>query len=293
MIKAIVTDMDGTLLNGDDQISERTKEILMQCQKNGICLVLASGRSYLRLEPYVQELKMREYNGFLIEINGMATQSLKKGSRTIVSCLSREEINELFDFIKKQGDEIQAYLDDGFFNYIPEEMIEIKQQERKQRNLPDDYPWSGGAWTWNNDMRGGYPKQKRINEACETDAPLNKIAALNCPQKIDELFSLLIKKYGKDYEIVRTCPRIIEITAKGVTKGNALRRLMEENGWSDDEVIVFGDGENDVSMFEQVKTSVAMANAEEYVKQKASFITQSNKEEGLAAFLEKNKILSQ
>lgn len=293
MIKAIVTDMDGTLLDGDDRISEKTRNILIQCQKQGICLVLASGRSYMRLEPYVQELKMREYGGFLIEINGMATQSLKEGKRTIMNRLNREEINELFEFIKQQKSEILAYLDDGFFNYIPQEMIEIKMRERQKRNLPEDYPWSGGAWDWNADMRGGYPKQKRVEEANETEAPLNKIAALNCPEKIDELYTLLVEKYGEKYEMVRTCPRLIEITAKGVTKGNALRSLMKENGWNEDEVIVFGDGENDVSMFKEVKTSVAMGNAEDYVKQKASCITLTNKEEGLAAFLESNKIINQ
>lgn len=47
-VKWIVTDMDGTLLNSRDEITERTKKALMACQEKGIRLILASGRSYVR-----------------------------------------------------------------------------------------------------------------------------------------------------------------------------------------------------------------------------------------------------
>ena len=59
-VKWIVTDMDGTLLNGRDEIGARTKEALMVCQKKGIRLILASGRSYVRQMPYARELVLKE-----------------------------------------------------------------------------------------------------------------------------------------------------------------------------------------------------------------------------------------
>lgn len=55
-IKWIVTDMDGTLLNSHDRISEETKRSLLACQEKGIRLILASGRSYVRLMPYVRQV---------------------------------------------------------------------------------------------------------------------------------------------------------------------------------------------------------------------------------------------
>ena len=48
-IKAIVMDMDGTLLNSKDKISPKTRDILIECQKNGIKVVLASGKNYGRI----------------------------------------------------------------------------------------------------------------------------------------------------------------------------------------------------------------------------------------------------
>ena len=67
-VKWIVTDMDGTLLNGRDEIGARTKEALMVCQKKGIRLILASGRSYVRQMPYARELELLKYGGCLIRM---------------------------------------------------------------------------------------------------------------------------------------------------------------------------------------------------------------------------------
>ena len=59
-IKAIVMDMDGTLLNSKDKISPKTKDALIECQKNGIKIVLASGRNYGRIKPISNRFKILE-----------------------------------------------------------------------------------------------------------------------------------------------------------------------------------------------------------------------------------------
>ena len=75
-IKLIAMDMDGTLLRSDNTISQNTKNILLEAQKKGIILALASGRSYAKLLPYAQQLQMQKYGGYLIEVNGMAVYDL-------------------------------------------------------------------------------------------------------------------------------------------------------------------------------------------------------------------------
>ena len=86
-VKWIVTDMDGTLLNGRDEIGARTKEALMVCQKKGIRLILASGRSYVRQMPYARELELLKYGGCLIENNGLTVNDLTEGGRHKKTCL--------------------------------------------------------------------------------------------------------------------------------------------------------------------------------------------------------------
>ena len=63
-IKAIVMDMDGTLLNSKDKISPKTKDALIECQKNGIKIVLASGRNYGRIKPYLEEFILKNLVGY-------------------------------------------------------------------------------------------------------------------------------------------------------------------------------------------------------------------------------------
>ena len=62
---------------------------------------------------------------------------------------------------------------------------------------------------------------------------------------------------------------------------------MDRHGISPEEVVVFGDGENDISMFLESSASVAMGNATDDVKRKAAYVTSSNTENGIAAFLKK------
>ena len=66
---------------------------------------------------------------------------------------------------------------------------------------------------------------------------------------------------------------------------------MKMEGVAPEEVMVFGDGENDVDMFSSVKYSIAMGNAEDYVKESASYVTETNNEDGLVAALEKYRVI--
>lgn len=281
-IKWIVTDMDGTLLDRNDKIMPMTKRCLKQCQKQGIKLILASGRSYSRLMPYVKELEMEKYGGCLIEVNGMAINHLGQGKRTIFGRLQKPDIEKLFPVLQSLDVEVQCYQDMSLYSWIPESQIPLKERERKERAVPEDYPWIGGAWSWVTDSRSGYPDQKRIYSIEEIPQELNKFGCLGAPEHMERVFEILKEKYGGTYEFVRTCPRLIEISPKGITKGKVLKRYMEQENVKPDEVLVFGDGENDVDMFRQVTYSVAVGNAADYVKARAYRVTAGNYEEGLA-----------
>ena len=119
-VKWIVTDMDGTLLNSRDEITERTKKALMACQEKGIRLILASGRSYIRQMPYAEELRLRQYGGCLIENNGLTINDMKPGGRHKLAYLGQKDIAFLFPILRKWQVEIQGYEDDGVYYWIPD-----------------------------------------------------------------------------------------------------------------------------------------------------------------------------
>lgn len=284
-------DMDGTLLNSKDKISPKTKDALIECQKNGIKIVLASGRNYGRIKPYLEELHLEEFGGLLIEINGIAIYDMSTNQRTILRQMHEDEVHPVFSYLMNLNAESIAVYDEGLFDYMPDHILTMKQKLRLSLDLPEDYPWTTGAWSWFWDMRNGYPCQKYIEKVEEIDCPINKFQILQETDILNEIEEKLIHKYGDHFEVFRTTPRQIEMGPKGYTKGDTLARLMKNFGWSKDEVFVFGDGGNDISMFKQTNYSFAMGQALESVKNEAKYITLSNDEDGIYEALMKFNVI--
>lgn len=288
-IKWIVTDMDGTLLNRHDRITDWTRECLIACQEKGVRLILASGRSYVRLFPYVGQLRMKEHDGCLIEINGLAFHRLRTGERKVFSQLYRPDIEVLFPFLQNWQVELQGYEDETLYYWIPEHHRPYKAAERLEKGYPENHPMAASAWSWliSDDFSHNYPNLIEIQSMKELPESINKLNCMDDSEKINQIYRILTEKFSGKYEFTRTSPRLIEISPAGITKGKTLRRFMEENGIGPDEVMVFGDGENDVDMFRQVKYSIAMGNAADYVKEHAFDVTGTNDEDGVAEALKK------
>lgn len=287
MIKAIVMDMDGTLLDPNNKILNETKEALIHLEKQGVRLILASGRSYTRLIPYAKELLMDQYNGYLIEVDGISIYDLGKNERHVLKTMDEKDMEIIFPYLMSLDIESMACFDDGMFDYIPESIYKIKAELRKEMNVSDDFPWTGGPWGWLADTRDGYPKITYLKSWHEIQGPINKIQILQEEKNLKKYYEEIKQHFQGQYEIFRTCPRQLEILPLGYDKGKTLSRIMQENHWSQDEVLAFGDGENDVSMFDYVTYGFAMGQAREYVKEKAAFITSSNIEQGIYAALKK------
>lgn len=287
MLKAIVTDMDGTLLAPGDHILPETKQKLLELEKQGVTLILASGRSYTRLLPYARELELEKYGGYLIEVDGISLYDVQAGQREVLRRMDPSEIREVYTDLMHLNCEAQACFDDGFFFYFDEDIRRRKEALRKERNIPEDFPWTAGPWDWLADLRGGYPNQTFVMSADQITRPINKIQLMQDEDRIREIYAFLIRKYGDRFEIFRTCPRQLEILPKGYSKGHTLKRLMDMKGWNRDEVAAFGDGENDVSMFEEVDASFAMGNARDFIKEYAKYETASNADNGIVKGLER------
>ena len=88
-------------------------------------------------------------------------------------------------------------------------------------------------------------------------------------------------------ELVGSLRYNIEINTAGVNKGTGLVNLGKVLGIKREEIMAFGDGDNDIVMLKEVGIGVAMANAEDKVKETADYITLSNEEDGVAEAIEK------
>lgn len=287
MIKWIVMDMDGTLLNDENQIDETTLQVLLaQEMEHGVKLILASGRNYRKLMRYALELKMDQYHGLLIEANGLAVFDCKTQAREKKAQLNKNDCKRILEIAKTYDLECIASLDDSLYDYYSEKNRLSKIAYRKAKGYPDDYPLTGGHRDWINDNRSGYPFQYFASCADDFPESCNKLCLTHFPQRIAEVVDKIKQQLNHEYEIVCTSPRWIEISPKGISKGTALTTLMSYHHIKKEEVLVFGDGENDISMFACAGTAIAMGNAMEIVKNSADGITLDNNHSGIAYAIE-------
>ncbi|MEJ8737734.1 Cof-type HAD-IIB family hydrolase [Erysipelotrichaceae bacterium HCN-30851] len=287
MIRLIAMDMDGTLLTSDNTISDKTKEALWKAQEKGVRLVLASGRSYCRLMDYAKELKMDQFGGFLLEVNGLIIYDLKNNQRFIRKQLDADDIKELFTYFSQWDVEFMAQFDDGMFNYNPESVLKEKAIYRKQHHIPDDYPWTGGAFSLLGDHRKGYPHFFNIKSYEEVNRTINKISITYYEDVMKKVSEQAKIDLGDRYWVGRTTPKWLEVMPKGITKASGLEVLSEQLGISMEEIMAFGDGENDIEMLETVGKGIAMGNAMEEVKAIADDVTLTNNEDGIAHAIHK------
>ncbi|MGM9912301.1 HAD family hydrolase [Floccifex sp.] len=286
MLKYIVMDMDGTLLNSQNQIPPKTKELLIEYQKEGVQLILASGRSFHRLMPIAQELQMFDYGGYFIEIDGIGYYDLKKDEHIVLKSMDTAYIKELVETLISLDCEVQVCQEQTIYAHIPNRLISIKEKLRKEQNVADDFPWTSGPWDYLFDMRKAYQNIYYFDDINEISGESLKVQVMDCEEKIEEVFSKM-KPFSSQFEFFRTSHRQIEILPYGYSKGMTLKYIMDKNNAQRDEVIAFGDGENDVSLFAQVDHSIAMGQARDYVKKQARFVTKSNDEEGIYYALKK------
>lgn len=287
-IKFIVCDLDETLLNDEGMVDDLTTDLLIRAQESGVKVGLASGRSYKRMLHVAEKLQLAKNDGLLIDVNGTSVVKMATQKRQRLALLDKDDMFELFNYFKDKNVEIQFNLDDAIYIYLPNNIYELKKRIRAEMKLPEDYPWTGGSFGWLADMRDGYPYSYLVDDPALVPEEINKVS-LN--QDLPFLDALLqnIKDNNEltDYSLVKTSERTIGITKKGVDKGNALKAVMNQLALLPDEVVVFGNAENDVSMFHCTKHSYAVDNASESVKEQAACTTFSNNDYGVYKALKK------
>lgn len=291
MIRLIAMDMDGTLLTRDNKISNKTKEALWKAQEKGVRLVLASGRSYCRLLEYAKELRMDKFGGYLLEVNGLIIYDLKNNQRFIRKQLEAADVKKIFTYFSQWDVEFMAQFDDGMFNYNPESVLQEKAMYRKQHHIPDDFPWTGGAFSLLGDHRKGYPQLYNIKSYEEINRTVNKISITYYEDIMEKVSKQAKLDLGNDYWVGRTTPKWLEVMPKGITKASGLKKLAERLNISMKEMMAFGDGENDIEMLKATGIGIAMGNAMNEVKNTADDVTLSNNDDGIAYAIQKHGIV--
>ena len=257
-IKLIASDLDGTLLNDNSEISDYNKTILKKLMEKGIDIVIATGRPISSMDFYYEEL---QNNGESIVFNGAMVVD-KNFNCIFTNPLKREIAKEIINLYKEK------YINDTSLNiYSIQKYIVAKDNFKFQTNTEkvDKKNKIVGLENFNDDIEA-----QKIIILGENDI------LLDVKKDIDNLFTVHTSFSN---------PNFLEILSADANKANALKWLCDKKGISRDSVMAFGDNYNDIEMIEFAGVGVAMGNAESNVKKNAKYTTVSNNDNGVGVFL--------
>lgn len=275
-IKVIIMDIDGTLKSSNRIITPKTKEALLKAQAAGAKLILASGRPTTGLTPIAKELEMDKHNGLLVAFNGSKVVDCATGETLFNQAMTVEEGQAVLNHMKK-FERVRPIIDKGEYMYVT--------------NVYDNYINFKGA-PFNvieYESRGNGYKLCEIDDLeAFADYPLNKILTFADPEYLEKHHEAMAEPFKDSLSCMFTGAFYFEYTAKGIDKAKALDTVLKPMGYTQEDMIAFGDGHNDASMVKYAGTGVAMANAVQALKDIADEITLSNDEDGIAESLYKH-----
>lgn len=264
MYKILALDLDGTLTNSKKEITPHTLDVLIKVQQKGIRLVLASGRPIPGIMPLAEQLHLQEYGGYILAFNGGLIIDCASGEPIYQKVLDTSVYKHLYEVGNTQDFRILSYLDDCIAcEDIENEYVRYVAQLNKM-------------------------KLKKLNSFLdEINFPEPKCLIVGNEEKLAVLEQELVRYYKGKMSIYRSEPFFLEILPLGIDKANRLEYLLNYLGLKKEELMVCGDGYNDLSMIEFAGLGVAMSNAQDVIKEAADYITLSNEEDGVAAAVKK------
>lgn len=244
--KAIILDLDGTLLRSDKSVSERTLKTLAQCKNAGILVIVATARFWFKAEKYLELIKP----DYAILADG--TQIYHKGEMIRGFAMTEQAVNGVIQALMHQGPNAEFVV--GVGKELLCSAAGISEKWRK-------------SYAFEEDMK----------------QPVYKIAAVlesaDMAESLAEDYDCRLYSYRDE--------NLYGFTDKESGKYQAVKALGEFLGIDLQDMVAFGDDENDYEILQNCGVGVAVANAIPQILKVADEVTDSNDENGVANYLER------
>lgn len=260
----LVLDIDGTLTTSEKIISETTYQAIMEVQKRGHKVVLASGRPTPGIVALAKQLKLEQFGGYILSYNGAKIIHCKTNEVIYNQTLPQSVIKDLYDASIEFNVGLITYSNDSVVSaHDLDPYIEI---ESKINHIP----------------------AVKVDSFVDyVTYPVNKCLMTGDGDYLAKVEQQMKLRFGDTLNIYRSEPFFLEIMPQHIDKAYSLGKLLDHLGLSREQLISCGDGFNDLSMIQYAGLGVAMANAQQVVKEAADYITHSNDEDGVAHVVEK------
>ncbi|MBW8244764.1 HAD family hydrolase [Muricauda oceani] len=256
-IKMVVTDMDGTLLNSKHEVSPRFFEIYEELKKKNIAFVAASGRQYHsmvdKLESIKNEILVIAENGALI----------RKQEKTLLTTpIDKSQVLRILDTVRplENVHPVLCCQNNAYVGGDSNEFLQMLREYYSEFEIVED--------------------QKQVNDQ------VLKIAIYHFENSEKHIYPH-VKHLEGDLKVKVSGNNWVDISDLNAHKGYALKKVMDDYQIMANEIMVFGDYNNDLEMLELSDYSFAMANAHPNVLKTAKYSTHSNDDFGVERILEK------
>ncbi|MGV2874294.1 Cof-type HAD-IIB family hydrolase [Macrococcus capreoli] len=261
--KMIVLDMDDTLLTSDNTILPSTKDALIKAQQQGIKVVLASGRPTGGMLAAAKALQLADFGSYILSYNGAEVTEMSTGELIAATHVSKQSFDAVYDYLRARDVFVLTYIDNTI---VYEGTHEYMNVEHELTGLPMQPVEDLKAF-----VTGDVPKLMGVDD-------IEKISAMN---------EAIGGSFNGDIHATTSKPFFLEFMNKDVSKGKVLKQLVEKLGIKQEEVMAFGDSNNDKDMLEYAGLGVAMGNANDNIKQIADVITDDHNQDGIANIVNK------
>lgn len=258
--QAFISDMDDTLLPAHQPMSERTKQTLQRLSRQGVSVVLCSGRAGASILPYV---KQTGATGEMICFNGARVIDLKTGEVLVQNEIEPALAREMLAWLKARGCYAHYFQGDEWFC---EEDCEEARFYAEKTGIPARYT------------------HRPLTECIREPAP--KILGIGDPEDIARLREEGRKAFAGRLNVMTSATNFLEITAPQADKACAIEKLCAVRGWTKETVLCAGDGLNDLSMMTWAKYAITVENARPDVKAVSWRIGKRCDQDGIALLLD-------
>jgi Cof subfamily protein (haloacid dehalogenase superfamily) len=238
-------DLDDTLLDSEKRISPENAAAVRSLEAQGVKVLLASGRRHESMVAFHRELGL---TGMVVSCQGALVMHAESGQILHQQLLAPEHAAELVAEATRQDATLAYYHRDGVF-------------VARRNALTDLYQ-----------SRGGEPLLECGDlNTMAGETPL-KIIWLDHPDRTRARLESHRERFRGRFELVITSPEYLEINAAGISKAVGLAAAAAHYGVPQHQVLAFGDGDNDVSMFSWAARSVAMSVCTQAARQSATAV---------------------
>ncbi|ASQ28901.1 haloacid dehalogenase [Borrelia miyamotoi] len=287
-IKAVISDLDGTLLLSKSQIGAFSELVIKNLTKENKKFIIATGRSKNEIISLIKDLN--SHVSFFITLNGARVYN---NQWQLISSydLPPKIVNEILDlrenkykdiphFLQKSEDSDEKLYADDITKSAINDIFKKHELFKKHKYIANELKDVSITYHEVSDFR----KIKNFNN-------IAKILLLHDEEShLIKYEAIILEKYRKEINVYLSTPNSLEIVSNKVSKGSALKDVLKSINVGLDESIAFGDGFNDVDMLENVKKGLLMGNANYRLKKMLSYleVIGTNDNEAVAHYINDN-----